>query len=162
VKKQLKTIVLLVAVVAIWGVISYRVADAVNPEEEPLEPIVIKTRSSVSKSAEEYRLRLSYRDPFLSNPSAEINQQDQSNNDIHPRTTPAQNKMILPKLNFMGVVNSEDNFIGILRINNLPKMVKVGDELEGFRVVDLKENEINLLFVTKDTLVSLNASVNIN
>ncbi|HAA10695.1 MAG TPA: hypothetical protein DCE41_02965, partial [Cytophagales bacterium] len=65
--KNKKTLYLLVPlVVGLWGLIGYRVWDAVKPEEEEIDPIsIVPLAASQADSVALYVPDLQYPDPFL-------------------------------------------------------------------------------------------------
>lgn len=66
-KKNKKTYLLLVLVLAIWGILGFKIVGAINPMEEPDKPILFDNKivQNEIRKRDTFSIVANYRDPFL-------------------------------------------------------------------------------------------------
>ncbi|MEX0290066.1 MAG: hypothetical protein AB3N14_13230 [Flavobacteriaceae bacterium] len=66
-KKNKKTYLLFALVVAIWGVLGFKIVKSINPHDQPVEaqPKLVNFSPEVIKERDTFSILANYRDPFL-------------------------------------------------------------------------------------------------
>lgn len=141
-KKQQKTYLLLVAVIAIWGMIGFQIYQRLNPSIVPIESLKIETNFQRQKVSETnyYDLKESYRDPFL----ADYPQKKT----IIKKSLP---KKILPTIPFptiqyIGIIESNNTQSYILTINGKQEILKKGEVIQGIKLIKANQEEATVQF----------------
>lgn len=151
--KNKKTLWILVpAVLAIWGMIGWKVYAAMqNPDEEYVELPLTESDVDSSFVPENYELDLNYRDPFLgeqirTTPVRQSSENGTSNKNISkPELTPP---IQAPVLHYYGLVQetSTGKTVGFLRINSETHFVKAKDVIEGVTVLRIWSDSVEVSF----------------
>lgn len=138
-------VALVIAVLAVWGLVGFRVWNLARPE--------ITESAKTEKKAETYSipkdsLRLGYRDPFLESGNAKI---------IVPAEKVAavpESSAQMPPLKYKGMVKGKDGTVKAL-VENKGEVVSLakGAMLEKVRVVEIKPEHILVQFGNETHLI---------
>jgi hypothetical protein len=121
-KSRVTTYLLIVAVVAVWGFVAWRIFSS---KAEPIAaPVVWRVESDAAEDAPDV-LRLDYDDPFLKDvailqPAVEVV--------VEPPPKPRQP----PSMKYAGTIATRGKTSYILESGGLLHSLAVGDELEGY------------------------------
>lgn len=133
-KKALNSI-LIVALLGIWGSITFRVVSTTSEEVIPEIEIKKSIPEKLKSQEVDFIIDASYRDPFLGK-NYRTNRKPTTKKTIPKRNTkPIQPKIELPKTNwsfivYRGIFKSEKSkFVGMVSINNNDHMIKEGIEI---------------------------------
>ena len=139
-KNKTKTYILLVAVLAIWGIIGFKILSTLNPEAPKMVAQDDTARFSPKAivNAETFTIQLAERDPFLGTLYAKkkIN--------TNPKTIIPKEAFVWIPLLYHGTVskqNSEEK-ICVLSINGQQQIMKVGQEVNEVKLLKANNTEV--------------------
>ena len=146
-RKKLLLVALVIAVLAVWGLVGFRVWNWTRPEITQS----VKTEKKIeSNSVTEDSLRLDYRDPFL-----------ESGNDkaIVPAEKVAvipEHSVQMPPLKYKGMVKGKDGTVKAL-VENKGEVVSLakGAVLDKVRVVEIELEQIQVQFGNETHLIKV-------
>lgn len=144
-RKKLLLVALVIAVLAVWGLVGFRVWNWTRPEITQS----VKTEKKIeSNSVTEDSLRLDYRDPFL-----------ESGNDkaIVPAEKVAaipEHSVQMPPLKYKGMVKGKEGTVKAL-VESKGEVVSLakGAVLEKVRVVEIEPEHIRVQFGNETHLI---------
>jgi len=139
---------LLGLVALIWGLIMVRLFDLTSQPEETLSPIRLSAKDLAKTADEPYRFYLNYPDPFLKDLSTPAVKE----------LAPVENRerpmpKAIPQVVFRGTVSGTRVTTGMLMLNMMPRMVKKGDSIEEFKVLEVNAGEIKLYYQPLDSVL---------
>ncbi|MBQ52971.1 MULTISPECIES: hypothetical protein [Leeuwenhoekiella] len=141
-KNKLKTYLLSVVVVAIWGVIGFQIYSALNPSEETLE--VPKLNSSFNPknavSRDTFSIKNNYPDPFLGKLPAK-----QVPKTVQRRALPEKvDSIIFPDIQYKGMVKGSgiDQAVFAIAINGVETILSEGQKFQDVELVQGKAEEV--------------------
>ncbi|MDR0938383.1 MAG: hypothetical protein LBN29_03360 [Mediterranea sp.] len=147
------TYLLLALSVVVWGIAGWKVYSAFHTEA-PLPP----TRAATAKPPAEERqaLLLNYRDPFLggyadSAPATGSTTVSATKSAASRTASPAQapKPEEKPNVQFKGLMQVEKNTIAILQTANGTVSLKVGESVDGYKLIHVDSQKIILRKGTK-------------
>ena len=152
-KGKTKQYLLLALVLAIWGVIGYRFMSFTEDGVERIDPIRLKSTNLPKEKSQEYQFKLNYADPFLRN--LEVEEEPVLQEEYIP--DPVRTSFLrIPEVQLKGIVSSKTTRAALIQVNGHSNhMVTLGQEFEGFKLIDLKENQVKLYFENADSTVVL-------
>jgi|SRR5690606_22072371 len=142
-KNKTKTYLLLVAVLAIWGFIGFKIVSSLNPE--PPKVNVAETMASfapnINTSQEKFSIQLPERDPFLGKMYIK-------KTDVKPKPVVYKQPMEWLPITYHGLISKPDtkDKICIVSINGYQRIMKVGQNIEGVKLLKATTNEINVSY----------------
>jgi len=162
-KKKRATYLLIGGVLAIWGLLIWKIASAIAPrEEEPSGRLPVR-HADYSRLAprDTETLHLDYRDPFLTK-SDESNKVERKSlgkragvsDRVRPLPMPEDISFIHYKGIFMTL--SKNRYVIIMGFHDREEMMKQGQTVSGVRVVAIRKENVNVLYhgkqikITKD------------
>ena len=161
-------IILGVALVAIWGLVIYRVVDAMKGKDVPnIAPITYWIDSTNTNLKETFQLHLGYNDPFLKTvslgmdysinnennesqveitsetPSTEVSGQATSIANLLPQTP---QKIQFPKIEYIGFIANKQNgkSLAIMKHNNKTYRVRFGDKIAKCSVISIERDSVQV------------------
>ena len=162
-------IILGVALVAIWGLVIYRVVDAMKGKDVPnIAPITYWIDSTNTNLKETFQLHLGYNDPFLKTvnlstdypiinnennesqaeitletPSTEVLGQTTSIANLLPQTP---QKIQFPKIEYIGFIANKQNgkSLAIMKHNNKTYRVRFGDKIAKCSVISIERDSVQV------------------
>ncbi len=140
--KQKKTLILLVAVLVVWGIIGFQIFSYLNPEEEELQEISIEEFSPiVKKQKETYQVKIHKRDPFLGKLL------------IKPKTVKRpivkKDPIIFPSIQYNGIVESNKKKAFVLTVNGQQKVLNKGQTFNEVKLIRGTSKEVLLSYKGK-------------
>lgn len=142
-KNKKVTYILLVISIGLWGFIGWKVFSAFN-YSQPEAPTVKKEKEVVEKDS--VFLLLNYRDPFLGKYSSRVILKDT----VPPRKrvvnviSPPKQEPELPIIQYKGTMNVGKIALVILQKNGNVYTIKVGEEVDGFKLIKMDDYKITL------------------
>lgn len=147
--------VLLIAVIIVWGLVVMRFFSQGGEQDEPIRPIRITNGELAVPDKANYAYRLNYRDPFLNGYSGISEEEQEEQDNIPPRTNiPIQ----LPIVDLVGVIESDENTIALLKINETGHLLKSGDQVGEFKVLTIQKRLVELYYIPLDTNLLVSSS----
>ncbi len=165
-------IILGIALVAIWGLVIYRIVDAMKGKDTPnIAPIAYWLDSTNTNTNETFQLHLGYNDPFLKTVSLSSNYQIDNNSDseyspqtieqnpVNPPTEvsgqatsianllpQAPKKIQFPQMKYVGFVANKQNgkSLAIIKHNNKTYRVRVGDKVANCSVISIERDSVQV------------------
>lgn len=146
--------ILLPVVVAIWGIIGYKIYKSVYPDvntEATANTIVFEAAADTTQ--ETFALAANYDDPFLSGVNARNYSGSKANKSPKSIVTPKKivpEKTILPwpQIKYKGSVTNQQSKVqvGLVSINNKDYMLKNGESKEGISIGKISKDSVVILF----------------
>jgi hypothetical protein len=147
-----KTVWLMIAVVAVWGTIGYRIYSSLGEEDETeIRPWVRKT-AHVEASRENYPLLLNYSDPFLKKAAAKEKPKAQQQAKIVKPAKPVSSVPVVmvdwSKIEYVGSIYnaSRKTTIATLRFNGKEYAAREGESVNEFKILSVKKDSCQLSF----------------
>lgn len=144
-RKKLLLVTLVIAVLAVWGLVGFRVWNLARPEVTQSVKTEKKTETHfVTKDS----LRLDYRDPFLESGKAKI---------VVPTEKVAaipESPVQMPPLKYKGMVKVKDGTVKAL-VENKGEIVPIakGGMLEKVRIIEIEPEHILVRFGNETHLI---------
>ncbi len=138
--KQQKTYGLLIAVLVIWGLIGYQIYIRLNPSTPELEAFTVQNTFKKQQVVETsfYEVKAEYRDPFLGGfPKKKVRKK---------RIVKPKEIVRFPRIIYNGVIQGNTSKSYILTINNSQELVKLGQEIQGVKLVMANTKEAIVKF----------------
>lgn len=140
-KNKKLTYVLIPLVAVVWGLIFYKIYLQVKGDDKDVQPFTVKTGNSVAVASDTVRLKLNYRDPFLSYSFSREKIKSPVFAASLQTDVPVNNKpeFVWPSIKYDGmIVNSKTKRkTGLLNFENISYLVKEGDNVKGYKIVKL-------------------------
>lgn len=139
-KNKTKTYLLLAAVLAIWGIIGFKIMSTLNPEAPEVkkqdEMVVFTPKSHTVKDT--FSIRPAQRDPFLGTLYAKKQENPA------PRTPKPKEAFVWISITYHGTVSKQDSKekLCILSINGQQHIMKIGQEVQEVKLVKASNTEI--------------------
>nr|WP_320120047.1 hypothetical protein [uncultured Marinifilum sp.] len=140
-----KTIyILLPLVLALWGYITYRIFEQVNPEVEISNSVLPPIQNNEKEiKSEAFKLIANYSDPFLKHLEQynEFNEEEKqnANQNLNNNRIPAWN---WPNMSYGGCIKNKNRMVGILQINSKNLLVQEGKSYDDFMVSKMYADSI--------------------
>ncbi len=152
--------VLLPAVVVVWGLILFRLMDALNePETDGIPPAPAATKQATFAMPGPVVLHPDYRDPFLGNTPAIDPAGNAAPRFSRPvrvtamvptpaNTPPAPVAVVWPAVQYVGLIHNGTSQarVALLRINGKSHMTGQGSQADGITVKAIARDSVGLLF----------------
>lgn len=145
--KKTKTYLLLIVVVIIWGILIFKVVDALKGSNDDIISSNFKPEPfnfNYQKKKDTFTLIANYRDPFLGDVSEKENRQRRSKTPIKTK----QPEEPLPLITYSGYmtdpINKERVFF--ININNQQHMLKCNETVENVKIISGNDRNIVLRF----------------
>ncbi len=138
--KQQKTYGLLIAVLVIWGLIGYQIYIRLNPSTPELAAFTVQSTFKKQQVVETsfYEVKAEYRDPFLGGfPKKKVRKK---------RIVKPKEIVRFPRIIYNGVIQGNTSKSYILTINNSQELVKLGQEVQGVKLVTANTKEAIVKF----------------
>ncbi len=140
-KNKKLTYVLIPLVAVVWGLIFYKIYLQVKGPGNEAQIIPLKSEGIVTVAPDTIRLKLNYRDPFLSYSF----DHEKINRPVFASSLPTdvpivrKPEFIWPSIKYDGmIVNSKTKRkTGLLSFETASYLVKEGDEVKGYKIVKL-------------------------
>jgi hypothetical protein len=135
--KYIKIIVLILLLIAIWGIIAYKIYEhGVAQSHEESNDIAFKYTEPSAVKVKDYHLKLNYRDPFLSpkEVSAKTDKLMQATN------------VRWPNLEYRGCIYRGRRKLGFLDFSGNLEFVRKGQEVKDMLVRKIYKDSILLVF----------------
>lgn len=143
-KNKTKTYLLLAAVLAIWGIIGFKIVSTLNPEtpeaKKQDEMVVFTPKSHSAKDT--FSIRPVQRDPFLG--TLYVKKQENT----APRTTTPKEAFVWIPITYHGTVSKQDSKekLCILSINGQQHIMKIGQEINEVKLIKATNAEISVSY----------------
>jgi hypothetical protein len=159
-KGKKTTYLLLIAVLAVWGTIIYRIIEHRKPDIVPEYTYSVNSGSEELFSDDDvYKLKLNYTDPFLkgnystTSQSKETAKAVNNQNNFRRRVLPQNSSVINEKVNwpeikYSGLIinNNSSSQIGLLVIDNESFIMQSGDEQKEVKLEKLYPDSVSVKF----------------
>jgi hypothetical protein len=147
--------ILLPAVIAIWGMIGWKVYAALNSESDAASDAVEAPAALLDSTAarDTYQLALNYRDPFFDAP---VKPRAPVKSSSHPDGAAKENQKApkaevrdtAPVVRYYGLVKETQSgkTVGFVAVDSESHFVKNGDKVSGVEIVRLWSDSVEVLF----------------
>ena len=145
---------LVIAVIAIWGYIGYKMYSSLNPEDAI---ITLQNQAAIFKpekikEIEKFTINANYRDPFLGKLFAEKKSKK--------RNTSVKKKpiVVFPSIIYNGLIKPKEYgraTLFLIIINNQQQFLSVGKQIDGVKLMKGNDKEISILFKTKRKTIAI-------
>lgn len=139
------------AVLAIWGIIGYKIISALNPEAPKSSPqeMVVNFKPQITKEKDTFSIQDLDRDPFLGT--------------IHKKTTtasiirPINTQTEWPQVIYGGLVKKQNTNtqIFVVNINSKQYLLKKGQSVDDITLLKGNPNEIVLLYKNHQKTITI-------
>ena len=146
-KKNQKTYLLLGLVIAIWGILGFRIVKSISPSEpEPTTTITnIEFKPTALKERDTFSILANYRDPFLGTIPKSTNKPTSAKATVGKQIKP---KMPEKNIIYSGLVN--DNATGqkifFLSVDGQQLMLSKNQEAEGVKIISGNAEKVKLRY----------------
>lgn len=143
-KNKTKTYLLIAAVLGIWGTITFKIINGINPDAPEIAQLDFDEtfNPKTIKKSESFTIESLDRDPFLGTLS---NNKKKSSKTIQ-KFTKKDDKF--PSVLFNGIVKKQNtsNQVFVISINNTQHLLKKGQKVDSITLVKGNEKEIVIRF----------------
>ena len=150
-KGKKNTYILLILVLAIWGVIGYRMVAAFGPDEnhQIQNNFDVSFKPKVFREQDSFTIHNYERDPFLGSFKKPLKKKQ--------KTTVVKPKVIWPEITYSGAMGDTKNIetIFFISINNTQYLMKKKDENMGVVLLKGTENNIIVRFEGNKKTISI-------
>ncbi len=149
-RKRVTNAVLLTAVTLIWGIVAWRIWGGTGDDASDIAvstaPLKVGGPSGIRPDT--IRLLVDYRDPFLGTWRKDADNMGPRNGGngggkpkIVQETVPDEPETPWPEMKYLGLVENTDQHrkVGLLRIGGREHMIKKGDQVGEFLILDVQE-----------------------
>lgn len=155
--KKYKTILLLLIVIALYGVIGIRIKDSVSIDNKINYNATHPDISTQPKiDIEDKELDLNYRNPFAINSTKHGFVAKQSNLNDNNRLTnkrdnkiqknKAEPKMQWDKIKLRAIIMDNQNKVCVIEINNTQQVLKETEILDDYQIVNIFKDSVSILY----------------
>lgn len=141
--KKIKTYILLVAVLGVWGTIAYKIITGLNPELPTIEPLdmVSEFNPKTDTSKEVFTITPLERDPFLGT----LYQYKQKSTS---KGTSKTKSIVFPIVSYQGLIkkNKAKDKVFIVNINQKQHLLKIGQTKDSITLIKGNSKEIQLRY----------------
>lgn len=142
-KKNRTNILLIGIVIAIWGIVIYRIISGMKNVDSPINEIVstgfgFENKNTTTKDT--FSLHKNTRDPFLGkNPVVLLKSNQNKNNAIKPNIQKPVTEIPKPDIKYLGMIknNSNEKQMALVRINGQQKRMNPGEEIENMKLLKI-------------------------
>lgn len=163
-KSRKFTYLLLTCVIALWGMIFYRVYGAINEEELSIDeasPKKVVYFKMINHSNDHIKLDLSYRDPFLSGEAVAVAEAVAVKTKLPAVISPVQ-LVTKPVVNWAGIVytgyinniNSKQKLI-IMMVNGKECMLEEGQNSNGIKLLKYAVDSVKIQYQNEAKYIKL-------
>lgn len=142
--KKIKTYILLVAVLGIWGTIAYKIIAGLNPEDTIIEPleVVSEFKPKAEMSKEVFTITPLERDPFLGTLYQSKQKTKSTGN------SKARSAIVFPKTSYQGMIKKRQakDKVFIVNINQKQHLLKIGQTIDSVTLIKGNSKEIQLRY----------------
>lgn len=142
-KNKKVTYLLLVLSIVLWGIIGWKVYGAFNYIQPEIPTI---KKEVVTNKKDSITLLLNYRDPFLGKYcSGNIVKDTIPAKRILVAASPTKKiEPVVPQIQYKGIINIGKVSMAILQKDGKVLTIKVGEEIDGFKLYKMDDNKIML------------------
>jgi sulfite reductase beta subunit-like hemoprotein len=141
-----KNIVLGVIVIAVWGLIAFKILSYLKSTSIVELPItnVFKT-AGIKVKREKFTIDASYRDPFLNEIEEKAAKQFKNRELDFQRSKP---QIKWPEIKYNGIIetSSKDKKVGLLQVNKRVYLVNIGDSAARMTVIAMYKDSLRLKY----------------
>lgn len=141
----------MVAVLAIWGIIGFKMASTLNPDAPKVaqQDVTVLFSPKIETNMERFAIQVSERDPFLGTLYTKKKPERK------PKAIPKKETVVWPQIIYDGIVSKQDSKekICVLSINGQQHLMEVGMDMDGVKL--LKTNNTEILVSYKGTKKSI-------
>ena len=134
---------LLVAVLGIWGTITFKVINGLNPEQPPSPALEFEAtfHPRSHKDIDTFAIDAIARDPFLGKVS-------KAENDLSRNNRTLRSNVKLPHITYNGLIKKEGNSnrIFVVEINNQQHLFKRGQTIHGVKLLSGHKSSITVSY----------------
>ena len=134
---------LLVAVLGIWGTITFKVVNGLNPEQPPSTSLEFEAtfQPRFHKDIDTFSIKPIKRDPFLGKMSKAENQLIKNKRTV-------KSNVKLPHIQYNGLIKKEGNTnrIFVVEINNQQHLLKRGQTIHGVKLISGHKSSITVSY----------------
>lgn len=149
--------ILLPVVIAIWGIIGYKIYKSVYPDvNRETTANTIDFKAVADTTQETYTLAANYYDPFLSGIQSKKYSDNATNKNpkalVKPKNlVPEKTPLVWPLIKYKGsVINQQSNVqIALVSINNKDFLFKKGETKLDLTVLEIKKDSVKISFKEK-------------
>lgn len=154
-KNKRSIYILLPAVALVWGIIIYKIFQAVDDKSvvNPLEVSQLQATENEMVKADTYQLALNYRDPFLGRTYAAPKKAPVKSSAAIPDSAATDNPEsvraeLFGMARFQGMIENPGQSlkVGLLILHDRQQIVKPGDSFGDIQVVEIAENGMRVRF----------------
>lgn len=150
-KNKEKTYVLLVLVLAIWGIIGYRIVTTINPKtpEVSKEHMEVAFNPNINTQMDTFSIQRLDRDPFLGTIY-------KKKTVMTPKMTKPMEPVVWPNVVFHGVISKQDSKekLCVLSINSIQQILKIGQSTDGIKLIRATNQEALVSFKNQRKAIS--------
>lgn len=144
-KKSNLTILLLVLVIAIWGLVFIRVRTAlIQKDNSKINLKIPESKGKEQGISQSYPLHTYSQDPFLGSILKKDPPKPMNNSNLHPITPFKIQEIQWPEIRYTGIVNNliKGKSVGLVTINNRSQLVQLGQNIDSLKVIFLVKDSI--------------------
>ncbi len=134
---------LLVAVLGIWGTITFKVINGLNPEQPPSTALEFEAtfHPKSLKDIDTFAIKAIERDPFLGKMSKTENHLKKNNKTL-------RSNVKFPHITYNGLIKKEGNAnrIFVVEINNQQHLLKRGQTIHGVKLISGYKSSITVSY----------------
>ncbi|WP_406658530.1 hypothetical protein [Marinoscillum sp.] len=138
-------------VFTIWSVVVVRFVNFSPDSDETLLPIRVRSAGLTEESSQSYRFKLNYADPFLKE---------------EEQAKPPQEEVAIKNVEiaqafavkYKGMVSGHGSAAGIIMLNNKSIIIKEGDTIDEYRILDVARYELRILHISLDSTLTIRSS----
>jgi hypothetical protein len=157
--------VLIPAVILVWGMIIYKILKVTDGSSKAYKPAAVKAIEGPANALDEtYHLVLNYRDPFFgkqanaptttlsTKPKVSSGNLNNAANDMTDRDMPNE---FASRITYHGIIDNpgQGSRVGLMTYQGKRVLVRKDDNIDGFRVLDVKPGQILVSFDNKKFLI---------
>ena len=150
-KNKTKTYVLLVAVIAIWGIIGFKIMSTLNPDVPKVsQQDTVFFTPKTEMEEEVFSIQSFDRDPFLG--SLNI----QKKPEVVLKTKQIKEPLVWPLVIFQGTISKQENKekTCVISINGQQYIMKAGHSRDGVKLLNVKSSEITVSYKGQKKTIS--------
>lgn len=161
-KNKKLSVVMITIVVAVWGMVIYKLVESFFPKEEKVEiPVVNKNDYTIQKvQADTFSISLNYRDPFLhrsASASTNNNTPKKANSTATaPKPAPQPSSINWPAIVYNGMIKNKtsNKLQAMIQVNGQSHLMKTGDAVAGIIIKSITKDSIGVAMGTEKKFVN--------
>jgi len=151
--KNKKTLYFVVpALLVIWGIIFYKVFNALNPQDDLIVPVSqnLNTQTHIEKS-DTFSIYTDYPDPFLSgSPKQRISEEESQEINVPKQSPIVPIKQVTPwpAISYSGMIKNQksNKQLALIQINGKENIAASGTSLEGITIQRIFKDSVEVSF----------------